>query len=469
MPTLDTPIRLHPENSHYLLFRGKPTILLGSTEHYGAVLNLDFDYVPYLNELQARGLNLTRTFSGSYREVPGSFGIQHNTLAPAPGRYICPWPRSSAPGASDGGNKFDLSKWDPAYFSRLKDFITEAGRRGIVVELVLFCTLYDDRLWDANPLNPRNNINGVGHVKREQVFALRDQAVTTAQDALVRKLLRELKGFDNLYYEVCNEPYFGGVTDDWQNHIIGTILESEAAFPSRHLIAQNIANGYKQVFTPNGAVSIFNFHYAWPPVAVGMNYQLDRPIAFDETGFKGSSDRVYRMNAWEFILAGGSVFDNLDYSFTTAHPDGTAHQSAPGGGSPALRAQYHILRDFIEGFDFLRMAPAHRLVRGGATPGPEAHYVWNNERPADISIKEFPPAPRAWVLAQEGRAYAIYIAEGSQVDLLFCLPAGRYRSEWLDTKSGHVEKPETFHHTGGDKRLASPPYSDDIALRISRA
>ena len=37
------PISLHPDNPHYFLFRGRPAVLIGSTEHYGAVLNLDFD------------------------------------------------------------------------------------------------------------------------------------------------------------------------------------------------------------------------------------------------------------------------------------------------------------------------------------------------------------------------------------------------------------------------------------------
>ncbi len=39
------PIRLHPDNPHYFLFRGKPTILITSAEHYGAVLNPNFDYL----------------------------------------------------------------------------------------------------------------------------------------------------------------------------------------------------------------------------------------------------------------------------------------------------------------------------------------------------------------------------------------------------------------------------------------
>ena len=39
-------IALHPDNPHYFLWRGKPTILVTSGEHYGALLNLDFDYMP---------------------------------------------------------------------------------------------------------------------------------------------------------------------------------------------------------------------------------------------------------------------------------------------------------------------------------------------------------------------------------------------------------------------------------------
>jgi hypothetical protein len=152
----ERPLSLHPDNPHYFLFRGRPAVLVTSGEHYGAVLNLDFDFAPYLDELHARGFNLTRTFSGTYREVPGSFGIRDNDLAPAPGRYLAPWARAG------DGETFDLDRWDDAYFRRLQQFLAEAGRRGIVVELVLFCPLYEDSLWDVSPMNAKNNSNGVG-------------------------------------------------------------------------------------------------------------------------------------------------------------------------------------------------------------------------------------------------------------------------------------------------------------------
>src|SRR5438876_1512124 len=110
------PLALHPDNPHYFLFRGKATVLITSGEHYGAVLNLDFDYQKYLATLAADGLNLTRTFPGAYVEPVGAFKIKGNTLAPAKGRLICPWARSAMPGYANGGNRFDLNRWDEAFF-----------------------------------------------------------------------------------------------------------------------------------------------------------------------------------------------------------------------------------------------------------------------------------------------------------------------------------------------------------------
>ena len=75
---------------------------------------------------------------------------------------------------------------------------------------------------------------------------------------------------------------------------------------------------------PNPAVSIFNFHYATPPDTVALNFGLNRVIADDETGFRGSDDFVYRNEAWEFILAGGAIYDNLDYSFSVRPRNSTA-------------------------------------------------------------------------------------------------------------------------------------------------
>src|SRR5262245_35984626 len=267
------PLALHPRNPHYFLFRGRPAVLITSGEHYGAVLNLDFDQAAYLEELAAYGFNHTRLFSGAYRERPGSFGITGNTLAPAPGRYLCPWARSETPGYFDGGNRFDLKKWDEEYFRRLRGFLGRAGERGIVVEVNLFCTMYGEDLWRASPLNAANNINGIGRVTAHQVYSAMEPELTAVQEALARKIAGELGGFDNLYYEVCNEPYERpGVTAEWEGRIIAAIVEAEAAAGrsgrggqgSGHLISVNLPHPAGKVPEVNPAVSLLNFHAATP-------------------------------------------------------------------------------------------------------------------------------------------------------------------------------------------------------------
>lgn len=447
------PIALHPDNGHYFLFRERPTVLITSGEHYGAVLNLDFDYVRYLDELHASGLNLTRTFSGVYHEIPGSFRIQENTLAPAADRFVSPWPRIGPPGALDGGAKFDLSRWNEDYFARLKDFITQAGRREIVVELVLWCTVYDEALWNVNPMNPENNVNGIGAVDRKTIYTLDNGGLLGFQEEQVRKTARELRDFDNVYYEVCNEPYFGGVSSEWNDHIVRTLVEAEAGFPARHLIAQNIANGSQLIQQPNPAVSIFNFHYAFPPDTVRENYDLGKVIAFDETGFRGQEDRVYRTEAWEFIIAGGAVYSNLDYSFTPGAPAGTAKvlPPTPGGGGASLRRQLRLLKEWIYRFDFLGM------------------------KPLPSAILESHEGVTARLLAEPGRQYALYLRRTVEKDpperaapVSLDLPAGKYRTEWLDPQTGAARE-ERLDHPGGRCALTSPAFREDAALRLVRA
>ncbi len=103
-------------------------------------------------------------------------------------------------------------------------------------------------------------------------------------------------------------------------------------------------------------ISIINFHYAWPE-AVEWNYHFDKVLGFDESGFAGSGDQVYRRQAWQFILSGGGLFNNLDYSYFVGHEDGSGENEAPGGGSRILRAQLKVLSDFIHSFEVEKLYP----------------------------------------------------------------------------------------------------------------
>lgn len=454
------PIRLHPGNGHYFEWRGKPTLLVTSGEHYGALLNLDFDFVRYLSALEKDGLNHTRVFSGTYRELPGGHGIEANTLAPAKGRYLAPWKRSDQPGYFYGGNKFDLREYDPEYFRRLKELLAEADKRGIVVELTLFCPLYTDGEWDVSPFNAKNNINGIGDWPRDETMTLKHPEVVRIQEDFVRQIVLELKKVGNLYYEVCNEPYARKVPADWEGRMLEVLREAEREFPQRHLISLNIANGARKIENPPEGVSIFNFHYCVPPDVVNMNFGLDRLIGENETGFRGKHDFLYRSEGWDFLLAGGGLYNSLDYSFTVVHPAGDLKEyRAPGGGSAELRVQLGVLKKFLDQFDFIHMLPDEKCVRK-----------------VSDSLK--------WrALSRHGEDYAIYVRvpiekrpkkieeflrTGIKAKMILQLPEGKYRAEWISTLSGETLKTDDWEQPAGDHELLTPEFDNDVAVRIRR-
>lgn len=439
-----TPITLHPENPHYFLYHEKPAVLITSGEHYGALINLDFDYTGYLQTLAKDSLNLTRVFTGAYVEPVGAFKIEQNTLAPAGERFICPWPRSETPGYANGGNKFDLAKWNDQYFSRLKDLVAEANERNIIVELTLFCPFYEDTQWKLSPMNAVNNINGGGPEDRTHVYTLdKSKELLSVHENLVRKIVAELKEYPNLIYEICNEPYFGGVTLEWQHHIATVIQEAEKDFEHPHLISQNIANGSQKIKNPHSFVSVFNFHYAAPPVAVAQNYHLNKVIGDNETGFDGNSDSTYRKEGWAFIFAGGALYNNLDYSFTAGHENGTFQYptSQPGGGSQALRKQLSFLKNFIGSFDFVRMKPDSTIVQ-------------NKSELKDVQV-----------LAEPGKQYGIYIYGKGPFQLQLSIPQGTYEVEYLDPASGKTERQQPVN-SSGTLRISTPAYNEDVGIKI---
>ena len=185
-------------------------------------------------------------------------------------------------------------------------------------------------------------------------------------------------------------------------------------------------------------------------------------MGMNETGFDGTDDAAYRIEAGDFLIAGGALYSNLDYSFVAGQEDGTFTEKHAGGGVPTLRDQLNLLRRFIESFDFVRMAPSPEVVQGVT--------------PAGASVR---------VLAERGSAYAVYLHHGHpanevkpgtvrysldsnahEVQLALNLPRNSYLAEWMNTKTGKIDKGERFTHGGGEKTLASPAYIEDIAVRV---
>jgi hypothetical protein len=221
--------------------------------------------------------------------------------------------------------------------------------------------------------------------------------------------------------------------------------------PNRHLISQNIANGSAKITQPHPAISIFNFHYAAPPTAVAGNYALNKVIGDNETGFKGTNDTHYRMEAWGFILAGGALYNNLDYSFVAGHERGDFVYPAkqPGGGNPEFRRQLTVLRDFIYSFDFVRMKPDRSFIQSA-----------------------LPSKMQVYAMMEAGKQYAAYCVDPSNstpqsLSLTLLLPRGEYAIKWVDVLSGKLSKRERMK-SSGSITITSPEFQREIALSIRR-
>lgn len=458
--------RLHPQNPHYFQYQNKPMILVGSGEHYGSVINLDFDYARYLQATAADGMNTTRLFTGAYIEKPGAFGILKNTLAPAENRLILPWRRSTEPGFALGGNKFDLNAWDPAYFERLKNFMTEARKNGVIVEINLFSAHYGDG-WVNCAFYPKNNVNQTDSVRSQLVNTLENGNLLPHQERYVRKLVQELNSFDNFYFEIQNEPWADqteiilkrneyGPDNDWRStlqvvsqrsnawhrRVAGWIKDEESRLPNQHLISQDISNFHYPIADADPAIGVFTFHYALPE-AVAENYHLNRVIGFNETGFAGREDATYRRQAWRFLMAGGGLFNQLDYSYSVGAETGQdTSYKAPGGGSPALRAQFKVLKNFFESINFVPLRPDPAVV--SVAPGARTQALGNGSS--------------EWVIYYEPMAVKPY-------ELSLNLKKGAYQAEWTDAVTGQKLKTETV----SNGRLVVPDGKNDKVVVIRAA
>lgn len=462
-------LSLHPENPNYFMFKRQPTILITSGEHYGAVMNTAFNYEKYLKTLTQEGFNYTRVFIGPYSETGGNnFGISNNTMNPKPENWLTPWLKDRST------QKYDLLKWNKAFFDRLTAFILAASKNGIVVEVTLFTSYYTNHQWSNSPFNPKNNIQKFDSISFKQVNTVNNGQLMDIQDKYVRKVIRKLNTFGNVFFEIQNEPWSDNlqfsekITDtdtlthparwqqivetanpaslEWQKQIAQIITDEETQLPNKHLIAQNISNYRNKIEKPDPNISIFNFHYAYPEAA-SQNLGLKKVISLDETGFMPHLDYHYRTQAWKFILAGGALYNNLDYSFTVGNENGNFAIDAvtPGWGGVNYRNQLQILKKFMDKFDFIRMEPDNSILK--LTKGSLTGYQ---------------------VLAEAGKQYAIYLEKGNLLELALQIPDGKYTVEWINILTGNIVRSESISATNRSAAIVCPDFQEDIALKIKR-
>jgi hypothetical protein len=463
------PVALHPSNPHYFIFRGKPEILITSAEHYGAVVNGGFDYEKYLDALKSYGLNYTRIYPGALFEPVDKF-IKGNTLGVNPANLVLPWARSSSPGYCLGGNLFDLDKWNPNYFERLREFIKKASDRGIVVEICFFNCQYKDT-WPISPLYIKNNIQKEGNCTFNDTQTLLFPDVARRQSEYVKKIVQEVNSFDNIILEICDEPLLFETPDSlagsWIKHMINVIKGTEESLPSRHLIAQQLEGKWDGPvdFSNDPDVQVIVTQYVWAAgdqmggmKGLDNEYGHNKVIELNETDYYPvwygeNNDKIAssRVEAWEFIVGGGAGFNQLNGLYTVDNPSGRTEDNK------LICTSLSALKDFMHSFNFINMHPDRSFIIHGLPEGTFYRSMCEQGKQYALYIHHS--------IRREDSYYIINTGNYSE-DLVLVLPEGHYLAEWINPADGKIIKTDAIKAPGGNIALPTPVYTVDIALRI---
>jgi hypothetical protein len=479
----NSPVKVCPGNPHYLFYKDKPVVLITSDHHYGAIVDMDFDFAKYLDYLSGNGMNLTRIYPGGMFEPTDKY-LLGNPLGPKQGRQLLPWAKSGQTGANpllaEAGKpsfKYDLDKWNPEYFARLKAFVKLARGKDIFVEIPFFNGMYAD-CWPLMAMYHTNNIQNIGQYESKDCglfTTLNNQNldVIKFQKEYIKKIVTELNEYDNVIFDICDEPSLQGLPDGsivlrpdsiiipWINAMKDAFLQAEKMLPEKHLLGQTVQSASPD-FSEETWCKWLPTEYVGPAEkAFKLNYISNKPIINVETNYFGISltkqaydiDAV-RLEGWWFMLGGGAGIINLNGEYCRGQESGSSKTQSQ------IVPQKKILREFMNSLD---LAGLSRFTNFSGTPG----GAYSN------------------AIAEIGKQYALYLFHGTIEDDWGCsfvpkpgayrdtitlnaIPAEPYLLEWIDPTSGAVKVSESISWTGGNLKLITPPYSLDIALRIRK-
>jgi hypothetical protein len=198
-----------------------------------------FDFNAYVNFLKAHGHNMTLLWR---TELPKFCNLP--TMDNSPPDFTVsphPWKRTGPGTATDGGPKFDLTKFDDDFFTRLRDRVQALNGAGIYVGVYFFTGEWLNAFRcssDGYPLTGANNINGIddgysgGSKGNGSMTMTAPNPISAIQDAYVEKVIDTLNDLPNVLWAISEEAPSN--SSWWHDHQMTHIRNYEEAKPFRH-------------------------------------------------------------------------------------------------------------------------------------------------------------------------------------------------------------------------------------------
>jgi hypothetical protein len=404
------PVGVSPETPRYLWYGGRTRVFVGASAD-AACHFLPTESVPLLDMCNAGGKG-----PNDYRVLLPALhaeGLDKIRLWVALGR------------AKDAVNlPLIEGKKNQDYFDRLRAVVSTAQGLGMLVEVTFFA--------------PFAGGAGGGQGGSPELFAT-DLGVRAAQKKIIEWTVEELWSFENVYWEIANEPE-DQKTDPaavaaWHEEMVATVasFDSPKRYPRLqrpHLIAaQPFTTLGGDRYIRNPGISILNGHYtqvADPPLDLGALQLVRRypkapkVLGFNEgkiTPLRGTaaprrhrngavdpepSLDAARAEAWEFLLSGGGLLDHWGYLSERGEP-------RPLVGE--IRRQLSVLQSFMNSLPLAKLETAASeeeeppgWIKAGLDPYPAGTRGWD----AATGSQRYWAALQTDAKAATGRLFLLY-------------------------------------------------------------
>ena len=400
----------------------------------GAVQNPPpvFDYDGYLRFLERHNHNFFRLWRWEVTQWTDRFtGGEVKYCRPHP------WLRTGPGLAKDGEPKFDLTRFNPEYFDRLRTRLIAARDRGIYAAVMLFegWEIQFTDGWAHHPFQGANNVNGVegdanGDGNGLEYNTLQDtpmgRRVLELQEAYVRKVIDTVNDLDNVLYEICNEA--GAYSTEWQYHFIRFVKKYESGKAKQHAVGMTFQ--YKG--GTNAALFASPADWVSPnPGEPLESYRENPPSAHQGKVVVSDTDHLWGHTGGDAVWVWKSFCRGLNVLLMEELlPSPTWQDSARKGMQQTRR--------FSERVNLAAMVPEEKLSATG------------------------------YCLARRGQEYLVF-QSGNKGEFTLNLKdaPGIFNVEWFDVYADRAVPAKPI--TGGEVRTFTTPFGGPAVLYLKRA
>jgi hypothetical protein len=364
--------------------------------------------------------------------------------------YEQPWARSGVGTAWDGLSKYDLTKYNPWYFDRLKRFAELCDRKGLVLVHQMYFQhniLEAGAHWVDNPWRPANCLQATGFPEpppfeggkrifmADAFYDVSNPVLRELHRAYIRHCLDALAGSANVIHLTSAE--FTGPRH-FVAYWLDTVAEWQAETGKRPLIGLSCTKDVQDAILADArraaVVNVIDVRYWW--------YIADgRPYA--PAGGQNLAPRQ-QLREWR----GSSRPSDAQTARAVAEyrrrfPDKTVLASHDGAAGWAVLAAGGSLPD-LRGADPALLAAAARM------------------KPLPL-----PTEPAQWAIAEPGRAYVAFSSTGASVRLDLTGAEGTFTAHRFDVRSGRRVR-GALSVSGGQATEVTGPGNGPWVLWLTR-